>query len=241
MADTDRTDVEVQDVWPVRSRVAWAPVFAGVVMALAAYLVFSLLGAAIGLTVGDDVDGQNLGRGAAIWALATLVLSLALGGWVAARCTAGETKVEAAMHGLLVWGLLFAMLTWLVTNGVQTGVSALAGVARLGGAAVDPAGGQNWDQLARQAGVPQEQIDQWQANLRDAPQNVAAAANDPQNQRQAAEAVAEGTWWTLGGLVLSMAAAIGGALLGAGPSLHLAGGRGESRVVYSGRTRHTPA
>src|SRR5262245_51104205 len=111
------TAIETQDVLPVRSRVSWGAIFAGAVVALTVYLLLSSLGVALGLSVSGRVDGQNLAIGAGIWAILSTLISLFLGGWVASQCTAGETRGEAAVYGVVVWGIFFAALLWLAAGG----------------------------------------------------------------------------------------------------------------------------
>ena len=50
--------------------------------ALAVYLVLTLLGVALGLSVSDRVRPENLQTGGAIWAILTTVIALFAGGWV---------------------------------------------------------------------------------------------------------------------------------------------------------------
>jgi hypothetical protein len=77
---------------------------------------------------------------------------------------------------------------------------------------------ETWQNMARSAGVSQEEIDQWT-------NQAAAEAQDPEAQAIAAEetqeAATHATWWTLAGTVLSMIAAVAGALVGAGPTFRL--------------------
>src|SRR6186997_728014 len=90
----DMQEVGVEDVLPLRSRVSWGAIFAGAVMALAVYLVFTLLGGAIGLSVSNDTDSETLSNGAAVWAVVTTIIALFVGGWVTSQCTVGENKME---------------------------------------------------------------------------------------------------------------------------------------------------
>ena len=79
---------------------------------------------------------------------------------------------------------------------------------------------QNWEVVARtQGGVSQEQIDQWKRNLN--ANNAQAALTDPRTQQNAKEVAMAAIWGTLIGTLLSMGAAIGGALVGAGPNFKL--------------------
>jgi hypothetical protein len=59
----------VEDILPVRSRISWGAIFAGAVIALAIYLVLTVLGAAVGLSLTNTtVRGSTLWWSAVIWA-----------------------------------------------------------------------------------------------------------------------------------------------------------------------------
>lgn len=222
MADGSNTipsnDVSIRDVMPVMSRVRWGPIFAGAAVALAVYWLLALLGAAIGLSVSDHVGGVHLTAGAAVWAVICVCVSLFAGGCAVSQLSVGETKGEAVMYGVILWGVLFAALMWLMTIGVEAGYSAMVGLTRVGGTVAQNSNPSGWQALARQAGVPQEQINQWQQQAQNAPAAAARqAANNPQNQH----VIAEAAWWAFGATLLSILAAILGTLVGSGPSFRL--------------------
>jgi len=210
----ESTIVHAEDVMPVRSRVSWGAIFAGAAIAFAVYFVLTLLGSAIGLSVRDRVQTDQLSTGAAVWAILTVALALFLGGYVTSQCTVGENKLEAIIHGVIMWGVLFGVIVCLAATTVRSGFSALVGMANVTQATTN----QSWEDLARRAGVPQDRINDWQRQAKDATQEARAAVQDPQNQEMAANTAMQVAWWTLAGTLLSMIAAVGGALAGAGPS-----------------------
>ncbi len=118
---------------PVRSRVSWGPILAGAAVAFAIYFLLYLLGAAIGLSVSDDVQRENLGIGAGIWAIVTVIVAFFVGGWVTSRCTVGEDRLEAVLYGAIVWGVVFFLLLWLGSD-VSMGFSAMVTANSGGGA-----------------------------------------------------------------------------------------------------------
>lgn len=212
--------VQTHDLMPVHSRVSWGAVFAGTVVALAVYFLFSVLGVALGLSVTPHVQDRALGIGAAIWALASVLLSLFLGGWVTSQCTVGENPREALVYGVLTWGTLFAVLLWFMGMGVRVGFSAVMGAAST--PAVTQAVNQMNDADLRAAGFSDEQItnfrnqfDQLRARSQNVPAELRSAAEDPR--------AVQAAWWTFGGVLLSMLAAIGGAVAGSGPNFVLTG------------------
>lgn len=103
---------------------SWASIFAGVVVASAVLITLSLIGAALGLGLTDPTSDQpfeGVGVGLGIWAVATLVLSLAAGGFVA-----GVLAVKAGfLHGLSVW----ATATVAFTAAIALGLGSVIGAA----------------------------------------------------------------------------------------------------------------
>ena len=217
MAET--VTIPESDVLAVRSRVSWGAVFAGAVVALAIHFVLTLLGSAVGLSVGDDVGWSEVGIGATVWAILATILALFAGGWVTSQAMAGENRKEAAVHGIIMWGLVFAIVMWLISAGIRSGFNAMVGTS-YAGVAAESAGAQNWQTGARQAGVSQEQINQWQQTAGNATAGNTAEGASAEEASDTAAAVA---WWTLLGVILSLAAAVGGAIVGSGPSFRLLG------------------
>ena len=211
--------VRVEDLLPLRSRVSWPAIFAGSVLALAVFFVLTLLGGAVGMTVYDNVSPNTLNTGAAVWAIASTIIALFVGGWLVSQATVGENKCEAAMHGIIMWGVVFAMLVGLSATGVRAGFNAMVGVASV----MDRNDGsmrQNWESYARQSGATEEQVNR----MRDAGNNAGNKLNDVANDPAARDRVATAAWWTLFGVLLSMASALAGALVGAGPTIRLLSG-----------------
>jgi hypothetical protein len=214
--------VDAKDLMPVRSRVSWGAILAGAVIALAVYFLLGALGVALGISLSDQVEPNRLGMGAGIWAMVTCLVALFIGGWVASQCTVGENKGEAAMYGVLTWGVVSASLLVLALQGVSAGYSTFMDVTR------HPAVAQNMnannlnDQTLMSAGFTQEEITNYRAkfdklrtNPREAGEEARAAISDPRTKSAA--------WWTFGGILISVFAAIFGALVGAGPEYVLSG------------------
>jgi hypothetical protein len=137
----DPNGLRAVDVLSVRSRVSWGAISAGAMVALAVYFVLTLLGVAIGLE--GAVRGQpNLGFGAALYSIITLLLAMFLGGWSVSRLAVGESKLEAILYGVILWGVLFLGMFWLVSVGVRVGFGAILGLT-YGAAPMAPGGGQD--------------------------------------------------------------------------------------------------
>lgn len=229
----DSVTVRSEDLLPVGTRVSWGAIFAGAVLALAVYLVLTLLGGAIGLSVSDNVRADNLATGGAIWAIFATALALFVGGIVTSQCTVGENKTEAVVHSVIMWGVVFAMLLWLMASGVRAGFNLMVGMTDLGQVATRNMTGEDWEAAARRSGVTQEQLAEWRTRAANAPAEARAAVTDPQNRQAVSEAATRASWWTLAGTLLSMATAVFGGLVGAGPSMRqLTIGLFPSQPVY---------
>ena len=206
------------DVLGVKSRVSWSAIIAGTVIALACYLVLTLLFAAIGisLTAGAHADGGTVGWGFLIAMLLSLIASLFVGGAVASQLTAGENRQESVIYGLLTWAAFTAISLGMVGMGIRAGYFAVVGGSMVA---------QNneripaWEDAAKQAGVPDQQIADAKAKID--PARAREMANDPENQRKAEKAAITASWTALVATMLGMAAAVGGAMCGCGPTFRL--------------------
>jgi len=190
-------EVRAQDLASVGTRVRWSAVIAGVVIGLALYVLLHLLALAIGLSTVDQMNARTFAVTAAVISVFILLASVFLGGFVASRATVGEQPSEAMGYGVLVWG---TMLLVLLGGGLGLGYGAYAGLrsdnAR---ASVDT------DAMKRELNLSDQQAAQY-ANL--------VKANPSIGEKASPQSVA---WWTFAGAGLSLLAAIGGGLAGAGP------------------------
>ena len=230
-------------------------------VALSIYIILSMLGVALGVEMVVRGSDARLGAGAAIYSIATLLLAMFFGGWATSRLAVGESKLEAVLYGLILWGVLFLGLVWLLSTGIRAGFGGMVGVASGAytvardvsddGKASSPSssssgvvealrrrydtelGGDKFVEDLKKAGFDEAQAKKAQAEikgridrLRDDPSSLPEVARDlankPEVQRAAAE-VAEGatraTWWTLVGMITSLATVIAGSLVGAGELL----------------------
>jgi hypothetical protein len=201
-------EVNARDVMSVGTRVRWSAVFAGVIVALAFYVLFNLLMLAVGLSTADTVNNRTAAITAGAISAIIMVGAMFLGGFVASRSTVGEQKDEAMAYGVLVWGTILVLL---LAGGLGAGMGAFSELrqAAPGTVASAVAGNPSPDALKRELSLTDEQATRY-----------AAMVQNPQNVPDR-EAVRRATWWTLAGVVLSLAAAIGGGLAGAGPDLVL--------------------
>lgn len=198
--DTGLSKISPSDVVSVGTRVSWSAILAGGVVGLTTYATLSLLAVAVGLSTADLMRGKTFAITAGIVSLFSLLVSLFVAGFVTSRATVGEEKQEAIIYGLLVWAVMLFVLL-LPVAGASLGVGAWAfNVVRV-------EDGISVDSMQEELGLSDRQAERYKAmleNPRGLPANISPQAL---------------AWWTVGGILLSMAAAIGGAICGAGPEL----------------------
>jgi hypothetical protein len=116
-------------------------------------VLLSLLGVAIGAgglhftqTTASDVASYGLGAG--IWTAVNLILSLAFGGYVAARLSGTHSHLDAELHGITVWAVALLFMTVLLTQAIgsilgtvaSTASTAVGGASSLASAVAKEAG-----------------------------------------------------------------------------------------------------
>jgi membrane protease YdiL (CAAX protease family) len=213
----DDEPVRLHDVASVGSRVSWSALLAGAVVALTVYIALGTLGVAIGLSTAgvNNVDGDALAIGAAIWAALSLLISLFLGGFVTSRSTVGERKDESMIYGLLLWGTIFVAVVVLTAQGMNLGV---------GGMLNQVTGQGNSGPILTDAQIAEAKLTQEQvATLREA-----------QSRTDSVRATTA-AWWTFATLIASIIASIAGALVGAGPQLSLEHLRSRREAAIAAR------
>lgn len=199
------------------ARISWGAVFAGAIIALASQLVLTLVGMAIGLAtlspgIADSPSGAALSMGAGLWLLLSSVISLFVGGYIAARL--GGT-FNGWLHGLTTWGTVTLMTVLLLTTAAGSLIGAASGLTNFAVSNSGKASGirlpaalqQQVDQLKTQAN---QSADQATAQA----QSTDPAARDAQVRdagQKAAKGGAVGTGAAALGMMLgALAAAVGG-------------------------------
>jgi ABC-type transport system involved in multi-copper enzyme maturation permease subunit len=174
------------DYGSVRSRISWGAILAGAAVSMAIYALLMALGVAVGLSVSDDVTTETLGTSAGVWGFISIMIALFTGGWVTTQVTTGESRTEAVLYGVVLWATTSVLLIWITTNGTRAGVDAAMVLQNMTG--------------GNQATV---------------------TTDDSQSSEERQDAIARareagkrGSWWAFAGMLASMVAAIGGALVG---------------------------
>jgi hypothetical protein len=101
--------------WPV----AWSGLWVGALAALAAVMIFGLIGFAIGAhEVSRTVSWKSVRFMTVVFNIGGAFFAFVIGGWAATR-VAGIVRAETAvLHGALVWLLTIPMLLALAAAGV---------------------------------------------------------------------------------------------------------------------------
>lgn len=192
---------QMEDLVSIGSRISWSAILAGAAIAISFQFLLGLLAATVGASMTDRVETETLRTSAVIWLIGTACISLFVGGLITTQLTAGENKVEAVIFGIVMW----ATVTAIAAHGAIAGREAMMGTT----------GGQtsrSWEADARKAGVPADQIQQWNAK----------ASEGREKTPQEGATASEMRWLTFGTAWLSMIAAAAGAFVGAGPTFRLA-------------------
>ena len=191
--------VEVTPGVPV-DRVRGGPILAGTFAALTALAVLNTLGTAIGLSAWDPGDdARRFAIGAGIWGVISLLLSFALGGFIAGRSEALRGRGNGTLNGFMVAAVGIPLLMFMLGSAAATaarsaapmqdtsrsvaqspGDGAITASATMGGDSVAPANGQG---------------------------TSTRAGNDQTTREDARKAARNTAWGTLVALVLALSAA----------------------------------
>lgn len=119
---------------PFYRALSWRAILAGIVAGLAVHLLLTLLGIGVGAGTLDPVTDENpiakFTTGAAIAWIASALISLWIGGWVAGRFTPGGNRRSGCLHGFLVWSLAAIAVFGFATS---TAGLAIGGAAKVVG------------------------------------------------------------------------------------------------------------
>lgn len=216
--------------WGDRRRISWGAIIAGTIAALAVQLLLTLLGLSIGMWAVDPSAGQEgfqgIGIGAAIWGLASFIIALFAGGWIAGRMAGLESKFDGLLEGFMVWGLVTVITFMLLTTAISGIVGGAAGLA-----------GDALTSASEQIDNPKQMLQEFGRSFRDEIEEM----QDPEVQQQAAEqakqtgeevasAGAATSFWAFLALLLGAIAAAFAGHLGSGSGL-------KEAAAESGRMR----
>ena len=132
-SDYIEKDYVARPLAAVVRRISWGAVFAGLAIVMVTQLTLGILGIGIGLGVVDLQNNQSdqaVQIGALVWFLFTTLISLFLGGHVAARLAGVPRRVDSCLHGILTWSaqtIATVLLLTTAVGGVLGGMMGLLG------------------------------------------------------------------------------------------------------------------
>lgn len=123
-------------------RISWGSIFAGGFITLAIWLMLTLLGTGIGLSVaqpsaGETITNVGVSIGGGIWWVITGLIALVMGGYVAARLAGVIAAMDGVIHGVTTWAITMLFMLYLLTTAVG---GVLGGVFNLIGGTASAAG-----------------------------------------------------------------------------------------------------
>lgn len=234
-----------EDTYAVRAgvfrRVSWGSIFAGSAVALACQLVFTTLGAGIGLAAIEPAEGVDPGEGfaigAGIWWLITGLISLFAGGMVAGRLAGFTHQIEALLHGLLTWSFVAVLGVVLLTTSAASLIGGAFGPLARGlsarpdssnntvventGGGLAAVGAEAARQLDRTPAPPQGGAADSRVNEPGLSARPAEETVDRQEADQAADVLAAASMWSFVALVLGAGAAAFGGMLARPPLVEI--------------------
>ena len=90
-----------------------------------------------------------------------------------------ENKVESVFYGVIMWAFLLTLFLFLAATGVRAGASGMVGLSGVAQAASAP----GWQATARDAGVPQDLIEEWRRKAAANADSAARKLDDPASIR----------------------------------------------------------
>ncbi|MCP3103586.1 hypothetical protein LZ198_32355 [Myxococcus sp. K15C18031901] len=123
-------------------KLSWGAILGGAFVALGVLILLYSLGLALGLSSVDPnnpASAKSAGVGTGIWGIIAPLISLFVGGFVAARTAGVVDKGGGAMHGAVMWGLTtiagVLLMGMVVSTVLGTAFKATTGIVGATGAA----------------------------------------------------------------------------------------------------------
>lgn len=121
---------------PAESRVSWAAVFAGVVLAVMVMAILNMLAAGIGISSIDvrapGASAEGLGTGLG-WAMVVInLIAFGVGGYLAGRLAGPGRRRFGFVHGLLTWAVLVLGSFLLLASAAGAALGSIGGVISTG-------------------------------------------------------------------------------------------------------------
>lgn len=181
------------------TRIRWGAVLAGFFVTVASSITLTVLGFALSLCLANVLGADGLRTFVGAWISITTLASLFVGGLTISQLTVGETEyLEPSIYGAILWALTIVMLPLLPLSAVNMGFGSVAPRESSPGIEFD-------DAALAEAGLNGEQAESVRKMI---------GQSDSPSTWITGNAT-EIAWLTFAALVLSLGAAIFGAITGA--------------------------
>jgi hypothetical protein len=205
------------------SRIAWAAIFAGVVLTLAIQLMLSVLGVGIGAATIDTRAGQNamsgLGTGSILWLIFSGIVAMFVGGCIAGRLSGFTRRIDGIVHGAVVWGATTLVTLYFLTSaagGLIAGAAGMVGgIASTGSQIVSgsPQLSEELQQQLRERGITREEL---QKRAQDEQKQAEVAEKAKAVGSSVLSGISKASLFSFFVMLLGLAAAAWGGAVGAG-------------------------
>jgi hypothetical protein len=129
-------------------RVSWGAIFAGMFVTICLQIMFTLLGAAVGIAKLQGGRFANpapeIATASGIWLLVTGLVSLWIGSCIAGRLSGGPLRSDGLVHGVVTWSFSTLIMFALLATSLGTllgGTSVFFGGALASQTGTEPGGG----------------------------------------------------------------------------------------------------
>jgi hypothetical protein len=166
-------------------KMSWGSIFAGLIVALGAWILLSVLGLAIGLSsidLNQQASLRSAGMVSGIWSLVVPFVALLVGGLVASRTAGVVSRPTGAIHGVVLWALATIASLALVGYVARGVISTAMGVSSDDGS------------MANGSDQPRRDLD------------IGSA--------RASDTTAKAMWWVFLGMMIGLGSSVAGATLG---------------------------
>ncbi len=182
------------------TRIRWSAVLAGFFVTLASSITLTVLGFALSLCLANVLGADGLRTFVGAWISITTLASLFVGGLTISQLTVGESDyLEPSIYGAILWALTIVMVPLMPLSAVNMGFGSVGTNETTPGIELD-------DAALTEAGLNSEQAEtvRTMVNKSDSPSTWITGN------------ATEIAWLTFAALVLSLGAAVFGAITGAG-------------------------
>lgn len=121
----------VERLYDGRGRSHWGAILAGAVVALGVFILLSLVGIGLGLSLFEATEASPMNGSlttTAIWQFVSQLVALGAGGFTAGRLAGVLHPTGTMLHGATVWALTTLAAVWIASQAVM-GVAGIAGSA----------------------------------------------------------------------------------------------------------------